>query len=65
MQRGTEPPPPSFRVRWPNGPGISTEVEVIEPPRVDEGCLILKPEPSQVLWVPLHTITGPIEVEAM
>jgi hypothetical protein len=64
MQRGTEPPPPAFRVRWPKWSG-STEVEVIEPPRIDEGCLILRTGPSRLLWVPLHTVTGPIEVEAM
>ncbi|MFP3990652.1 hypothetical protein U9R90_24945 [Streptomyces sp. E11-3] len=64
MQRGTKSPAPSFRARWPKWSG-STEVEVIEPPRVDEGCLILKPAPDRLLWVPLHTVTGPIEIEAL
>lgn len=64
MQRGTEPPGPAFRVSWPSKAGTE-EHEVLEPPRVEEGCLILKLAPERLLWVPLHTVTGPIAVEAL
>jgi hypothetical protein len=65
MPHGTEPGAPSFRVRWREWSGRGSWREVIEPPRVEEGCLILKLAPDRLLWVPLHTVTGPIEVEAM
>lgn len=65
LQQGPEPDGPPFRVRWPKFSGSSGWKPVIEPPRVEEGCLILKLEPHRLLWVPLNTILGPIEVEAL
>lgn len=65
MQQGSEPPGPPFRVRWPKFSGMSGWKTAIEPPRVEEGCLIVKTAPHTLLWVPLHTILGPIEVEAL
>lgn len=64
MQRGTEPPGPTHRVQWPHFSG-TRQADVIEAPRVDEGCLVLKVAAARLLWVPLHTVTGPIEVEAL
>lgn len=65
MQQNAEQPPAPFRVRWPKFSGMSGWKQVMEPPRVEEGCLILKTDPHKVLWVPLHTILGAIEVEAL
>lgn len=65
MPHGTDPDAAAFRVRWPNLSGPRAWLEVIEPPRIDEGCLVLKTAPERLLWVPLHTVSGPIEVEAM
>jgi hypothetical protein len=41
------------------------EVEAIATPRVEEGCLIVQPSPTLLLWFPLGIITGPVEVEAV
>jgi hypothetical protein len=64
MQQDTSPPPP-FRVRWPKFSGMSGWKTCVEAPRVEEGCLIIKTDPHRVLWVPLHTVLGPIEIEAV
>jgi hypothetical protein len=65
MQQDTSPPPPPFRVRWPKFSGMSGWKTCVEAPRVEEGCLIIKTDPHRVLWVPLHTVLGPIEIEAV
>jgi hypothetical protein len=51
-------------VTWPKWSGTRT-VETVEAPQVTEACLALKLAPDRRLWVPLHTITGPIEVEVL
>lgn len=43
----------------------TVSVEAIATPRVEEGCLILQPSPTRLLWFPLGIITGPVEVEAL
>lgn len=40
-------------------------VTSVGPPQVEEGCLILKPQPGRLVWVPLHTVSGPIEIEKL
>ncbi|MFH0243593.1 hypothetical protein ACGRHY_14465 [Streptomyces sp. HK10] len=65
MQRGTDPPGPTHRVRWQVGDGTTEWIGVAEAPQVTEDCLALTHEPGRVWWVPLHTITGPIEIEAL
>ncbi|MEU2180112.1 hypothetical protein [Streptomyces thermolilacinus] len=57
------PPPPTHRVRW--APALEGDVwlEVLEAPRVEEGVLVLRPAQGRALWVPLRTITGPIEIQ--
>jgi hypothetical protein len=64
LQKGPEPTP-AFRVRWQQFSGTTAWREVLDAPRVEEGCLILKPSPGRLTWVPLHTITGPIDVEGI
>lgn len=54
-----------FRVRWPKFSGSSGWKDSLDTPRVEEDCLILKTAPGRWLWVPLHTITGPVEVEKL
>lgn len=65
MQRGTDDPGPSHRVRWQVAEGTTKWLEVAGTPRVAEGCLVLTHELGRVWWVPLHTITGPVEIEAL
>jgi hypothetical protein len=64
LQQGPEPVP-AFRVRWKGFGGWNDWIEALDPPRVEEGCLVIKTSPTRLLWVPLHTITGMIEVEAV
>jgi hypothetical protein len=64
LQQGTEPAP-AFRVRWKVLGDWNNPIEALDPPRVEEGCLIIKTSPTRLLWVPLHTISGMIEVEAI
>lgn len=63
LQQGPEPPP-QYKVSVPLFAGTKT-VEAIATPRVEEGCLILQPSPTRLLWFPLGIITGPVEVEAL
>lgn len=65
MQQGSGPPEPGYRVRWPKFSGWSGWKECLDAPRVEEGCLILKTDPHRLLWVPLHTVVGPIEIERL
>lgn len=65
MQQGpSDQPRAAFRVTWMTLVGATT-AEAIDPPRVDEGVLIVKTSPTTVLWVPLGTIHGPIQIEAI
>ncbi|MFD7516088.1 hypothetical protein ACFV85_14975 [Streptomyces niveus] len=65
MQQGpSDEPKPAYRVRWMAADGLAT-IDAIEAPRVTEGCLILKTTPSQVLWVALGTILGPIQIDGI
>jgi hypothetical protein len=58
-------PAPAFRGRMEGFGGWGDPIETIDPPRVEEGCLILRTSATRMLWVPLHTITGRIEVEGI
>lgn len=65
MQRGpNDQPKVAFRVRWTAADGLAT-IDAIEAPRVTEGCLIIKTTPTQVLWVPLGTVLGPIQIDGI
>ncbi|WP_432034579.1 hypothetical protein [Streptomyces antibioticus] len=64
IQQGPDPTP-SFRVRWKGFGGWGEPVGTISAPRVEEGVLVLQTSPTRMLWIPLHTITGPIEVEGV
>ncbi|MET9953508.1 hypothetical protein ABZ135_18425 [Streptomyces sp. NPDC006339] len=64
IQQGADPAP-AFRVRWEHAAGVTEWRDALVPPQVQEGCLVLRITPRRLLWVPLHTITGPIEVEGM
>lgn len=65
MQQGPDDTPrQSFRVTWPAADGPATAYG-ISAPRVDEGVLIIKTDPSTVLWVPLGSILGPVRIEAI
>lgn len=65
MQQGPEEQPSAaFRVSWSAPDGRAT-ADAIDAPRVTEGCLIVKTSPTTVLWVPLGTIRGPIEIEGI
>lgn len=57
-------PVPRWRVRVPQFSRVQ-EVEAIATPRVEEGCLIVQPSTTLLLWYPLGIITGPVEVEAV
>jgi hypothetical protein len=65
MQIGPGEPPPLYRVRWKAWAGATAWQDVVAPPRVEEGLLVLKTSSSRMEWVPLHTITGPIEIEGL
>lgn len=65
MQQGPDDTPrQSFRVTWTAADGPATAY-AIAAPRVDEGVLIIKTDPSTVLWVPLGAILGPVTIEAI
>lgn len=64
IQQGPDPAP-TFRVRWQEFSRTTAWLDVYSTPSVEEGCLILKPSPTRLMWIPLHTITGPIEVEGI
>lgn len=63
LQEGPQPVP-RYRVRVPQFSRVQ-EVEAIATPRVEEGCLIVQPSSTLLLWFPLGIITGPVEVEAV
>lgn len=65
MQIGPGDPPPAFRVRWKAWSGMTDWANVVDAPRVEEGVLVLKTSRTHVVWVPVCTITGPIEIEAV
>ncbi|MDH2392315.1 hypothetical protein QCN29_26770 [Streptomyces sp. HNM0663] len=65
MQNGPGGPDAKFRVRWKQWAGWSDWTEAIDAPRMAEGCLIVKTSPARVVWIPVHTICGPIEIEGI
>lgn len=56
-------PTADYRVRWQTADGVTEWVGVLLPPRAEEGVLVLRIAPGRLLWIPLATITGPIEIE--
>lgn len=63
LQQGPEPAP-RFTVRVPLFSSVKT-IPAIATPRVEEGVLIVQPDAKRLLWFPLGTIHGPIEIEAL
>ena len=63
LQQGPEPSP-QFKVRVPLFSCVK-EIQAIATPRVEEGVLIVQPDAKRLLWFPLGTIHGPVEIEAL
>lgn len=63
IQQGPEPSP-QFKVRVPLFSSVK-ELHAIAVPRVEEGVLIVQPDAQRLLWFPLGTIHGPVEIEAL
>ena len=64
MPQAEHPHRVTHRVSWTQG-GDVVACDVIEAPSVQEGVLVVKPEPGSVLWVPLVLLSGPVTVEAL